>query len=98
MSQETFIEILLERSRLENPKHPKYRGKHVLSIDSLRDGKAWCSCGGWVFRGPTCYQQIFSQHEKHRKAVTNNGNSDANCVTRKNLDARDLTADVLEIL
>lgn len=81
--KETFIDILLERSRLDDPSHPKYRNKHILIIDSLHDGQAHCSCKGWFYSqtGEVNYQEVFEQFDKHWKSVPKNGDSDANCVT-----------------
>jgi hypothetical protein len=40
---------------------------HRLRIESLRDGKASCVCGGWYFsQTGACYvEEIFEQFEKH---------------------------------
>lgn len=40
---------------------------HRLVIESLRDGKAYCSCGGWYFSqtGQTYVEDIFAEFEKH---------------------------------
>ena len=67
MSQEKFIDRALEHLRTCDPLHPSNRGAHRLHIESLRDGKAYCSCGGWYFSqtGEVVYEEVFEQFEKH---------------------------------
>lgn len=69
MSHQEFIDKALEGERSRDPKHPSNRNKHVLQIESLRDGKAFCSCGGWFYShtGPVVYEEIFEEFEKHIK-------------------------------
>lgn len=40
-----------------------------LIIESLRDGKASCQCGGWFFSqtGNVTYEELFEAFEKHLK-------------------------------
>ena len=42
-------------------------GEHRLIIESLKDGKAHCQCGGWYFSqtGHTYIEDIFEQFSEH---------------------------------
>ena len=71
MSKETFIDKALEHLRAYDPNHPSNRGIHRLLIESLRDGRAQCSCGGWYFSqtGAVVYEEVFEEFEKHLEST-----------------------------
>jgi hypothetical protein len=78
MTKEKFIDKALEHLRASDPNHPAHRNEHKLLIQSLHDGLASCSCGGWLYSttGAVIYEEIFEEYEKHVKQfelVTING-------------------------
>lgn len=79
MSQERFIDKALEHLRVCDPNHPSIRRAHKLQIESLKNGKAHCSCGGWYYShtGTVVYEEVFEEFEKHLgepKIVIGDGN------------------------
>jgi hypothetical protein len=103
MPQENFIGECLAGDIHRDPNHPINRNRHEIIIDSLRSGRASCTCGDWNYQhtGEVYYDELFIEFIKHRMQTmkqTKNVTEDAKCVIHEESDSCDFTEERIKIV